>query len=206
MLIKGSVGLISNAGDSSEQTVRLTSRGSVYASLLGGKYEEDVKAGIVFGVANQAAVALTAALATTYTGLVVGNPTDSSHDLVMLACSYATTVATPTATALGLMTGTGASVASSLTARNRFVGKTGVDTSAAWCEDSCTLPGTPVLEEAFATAWTEATTAGTLSQPNVIDLDGAYRLAPGAFIAFYSAAANTAAFLLSFLWKQVPNA
>jgi hypothetical protein len=166
-----------------------------------GKYAQLVKEEKVFSVANQAAVAITAAFATTYTGLVVGNPVNSKTDLVLLECSYAATVATPTATALGLMTGKGTTdVANALTIANRNIGST--SPSVAWTEDSCTLTATPVLIKPLTTAWTEATTAGTLSQPNIVDLGGDINLPPGAFIAFYSTAANTAAFLFSFTWAE----
>lgn len=199
MQAEGRVGLIS-AAEGTVNPLRLNEEGALVVAAGCGKYYEATKNGQVFAVANQAAVALTAALATTYTGLVVGNPTTSTKNLVLLGLGYASTVAIPTATALGIMTGSGASVTSSLTPRNRLVGGAA---SVAWAEDSCTLPGTPVLEQVFATAWTEATTAGTLSQPNWLDLDGSLILPPGAFAAVYSAAANTAAFLLSFLWQEV---
>lgn len=172
---------------------------NIYVRICGGKYAEAALAGRLFVIANQAAVAITAALATTYTGLVVGNAAGTGKNLIMLGCGYACTVAVPTATALGLMTGTMTAVASALTPRNRKIGGAA---SVAWAEDSCTI-GTPVLEQPFATAWAEATTAGTLSQPNWIDLDGSLVVTPGSFVAFYSAAANTAAFLFSLMWEEV---
>lgn len=190
------------AGAAAIHPLRSNLDGSIVIVQGGGKYMEAVREGRVFAIANQAAVAITAALATAYTGLVVGNPTTSTKDLVLLEFGYATTVAVPTATAIGLMTGSGASVASALTARNRYVGGAA---SVAWCEDSCTLPGTPVLEQIFATAWTEATTAGTVSQPNKVDLDGSLILPPGAFVAAYSAAATAAAWLFHFLFEEVPR-
>lgn len=171
--------------------------------IFQGKYEEAVRRGQVWSLANQAAVAITAAFATTYTGLVVGNPTTSTKEIVMLGCSWTCTVAVPTATALGLMVGSGASVTNALTPKNMLVGSSEVPASIAWTEDSCTLPGTPVLAKPLATAWAEATTAGTLGQPNHVDLDGSIILRPGGFCAFYSAAANTDAFLFGFTWKEV---
>jgi hypothetical protein len=166
-------------------------------------YSKYVRRGQVFSVANQSPVAITAGLATTYTGLVVGNKVNSLRDLVMVDCSYSTNVAIPTATALGLMVGTHTTdVANSLTIKNRYIGNTEV--SNAWSEDSCTLPGTPVLCMPFATAWTEAVTAGTLSQPNIVPIKGKIVLKPGSFIAFYSSALNTASFLFSFTWIETP--
>ncbi len=165
----------------------------------GAKYAEDARRGRLFSVCNQAAVAITAALATTYTGLVIMNPAGSGKNVELLGMGYASTVAVPTATALGLMSGTMVAVTSTLTPKNRLIGG---PASVVHGEDSCTI-GTPVLDFAFATAWSEATTAGTLSQPNWVDLEGNTILPPGAFAAWYSAAANSAAFLLSFLWREV---
>jgi len=169
------------------------------------RYEADVEAGCVFVAANQAAVALTAAMATTYTGLVLFNPLTSTKNLIMLGCGYALTVATPTATALGLMTGTVVTAATmdaaaAITPRNRLVGST--VPSVAIVDNGCTLNGTPVLEQVFGHSWTEATTAGSTGPSNWVDLDGSMIIQPGSYVAFYSFAANTAAFILSFLWKE----
>lgn len=179
--------------------LRLNEFGALVVEIGGAKYAEDARRGRLFSVANQAAVAITAALATTYTGLVIMNPAGSGKNVELLAMSYASTVAVPTATALGLMSGTMTAVASTLTPKNRLIGG---PASVVHGEDSCAI-GTPVLDFAFATAWSEATTAGTLGQPNWVDLGGNTILPPGAFAAWYSAAANSAAFLLSFLWREV---
>jgi len=160
-----------------------------------------VNNGHVYVAANQAAVAITAAFATTYTGLVLENPATSGKNLVLLSASYASTIAVPTATAIGIMTGADAGdAAAAITPRNR---KTGGAASIAIVDNGCTLTGTPVLEQVFCTAWTEATTAGTLGNPNVVDLDGSLIITPGYYVAFYSTAANSAAFLCSFMWEEV---
>jgi len=195
-------GLI-NVAASEVAPLRSNIDGAVVVQQAGGKYTEAVREARVFVAANQAAVAVTAAMATTYTGLVIENPTTSGKNFVMLQVSYACTVAVPTATALGLMTGLDAGdAAAAITPRNRF---TGGAASVAIVDNGCTLTGTPVLEQVFATAWTEATTAGTLGHPNVVDLDGSLILTPGYYAAIYSTAANTAAFLFGFMWEEVPT-
>lgn len=198
MQAEGRVGLISSSSGSINP-LRTTIDGSLVTQSGGGKYAEAAYNGQLFHVCNQAAVAITAALATTYTGLVLGNAAGTEKNLILLGCGYATTVAVPTATAIGLMGGTMTAVTGTLTPQNCKIGGAA---SSAWVEDSTTI-GTPVLYRAFATAWTEATTAGTLSQPNWIDLNGSIIITPGSFVAFYSTAANSAAFLLSFLWQEV---
>lgn len=180
--------------------LRLDATGAMVTGAYGAKYMEAVLRGKVFVAANQAAVALTAAFATAYTGLVVENPAGSGKNLIMIGFSYASTVAIPTATALGLMTGADAGdAAAAITPRNRLMGGAA---SIAIVDNGCTLVGTPVLEQPIATAWTEATTAGTLGQPNMVDLNGSLIVTPGYYVAVYSAAANTAAFLFSFMWIE----
>jgi hypothetical protein len=183
--------------------VLVDSNGRLDMIAGGGRHQNAVLAGRMFTAANQAAVALTAAFATTYTGLVLENPTGSGKNLVLHELTYASTVATPTATALGLMTGADAGdAAAAITPRNRLKSASAVS-SVAIVDNGCTLTGTPVLEQLFATAWTEATTAGTLAQPNIVKLDGSLIITPGYYVAIYSAAANTAAFLFSFLWEEL---
>lgn len=176
--------------------------GALIVAQGGGKYEEDVRQGRVFVAANQAAVALTAAMATTYTGLVLGNPTSSLVDLVLLRFGFSFTVSVPTATVIGLMTGTGASIVGSVSARNRLVG--GV-AAVGQVDDACTLPGTPVLEQVFGQGHTLATTGTAVGPVTDIDLDGSLILPPGAFVAVYSFAACTASLIASFMWKEVPR-
>lgn len=186
------------------QTAPLRSNldGALITQQAGGKYAEAVREGRVFVACNQAAVAITAAMATAYTGLVLFNPSTSTKNLVLLMCGYAATVAVPTATAIGLMTGVNAGdAAAAITPRNRYVGGAA---SVAVVDNGCTLTGTPVLEQVFSSAWTEATTAGTVSPPNVIDLEGSLILPANTYVAFYSTAANAAAWLLWFMWEEVP--
>jgi hypothetical protein len=186
--------------DGSTGPVRLDSRGNLVVAQ-GGKYRDAAEAGRLYVACNQAAVALTAAMATTYTGLVLSNPSTSAKNFVLCGCGYATTIAVPTATAIGLMTGVNAGdAAAAITPRNRLIGGAA---SVAVVDNGCTLVGTPVLEQVFGTAWTEATTAGTVGPKNWIDLEGSLVVPPGAYAAFYSTAANSAAFLCWFMWEEV---
>lgn len=168
-----------------------------------GKYYEAVKAGRVFVAANQAAVAVTAAMATTYTGLVVENPTTSGKDLVMLRFGYSSTVVIPTAlTVIGIMTGLDAGdAAAAITPRNCYVGG---PASIATVDNACTLTGTPVLHEVYGqmNKGADSTTVG--GPATLIDLDGSLIIPPGYYVAAYSFAANTAAMIFSFMWEEVP--
>lgn len=196
------VGVVSVANGQAAQS-RGTRDGATVIASATGKYTEAVRAGRVFVAANQAAVALTAAMATTYTGFVLGNPTVSEVDLILLRFGFTFTVAVPTAaTNIGLMTGSGASLTGAITARNRFVGGAA---AVGLVDDACTLPGTPVLEQVFCAAGTGATTVPLAGSVTEIDLDGSLILPPGAFVAVYSFAANTACAIFSMIWEECPR-
>jgi len=198
MQAEGRVGII-GAAAGSINPLRTNIEGALVTQSGGGKYYEATNNGQVFVVANQTAVALTAALATAYTGLVVGNAAGTGKNLVILGCGYSSTVAIPAATSLGIMAGTMTALTSTLTPINR---KLGGAASIAWCEDSCTI-GTPILHQAFSQAWAEATTAGSIGPNTWMDLEGSLIVTPGTFVAFYSTAALTASLLCSFMWQEV---
>ena len=76
MKVDGKVGRVSVA-KGSENPLRLDATGGLMVSGYGGEYAEAALAGRLFSVANQAAVATTANVATAWTGLGVGNPLGS---------------------------------------------------------------------------------------------------------------------------------
>lgn len=181
--------------------LRLDGAGALVTSGYFGKYAEATLQGKVFVAANQAKVAVTADFATTYTGLVVENPAGSGKNLIMIGFSYAAEEAVATAVGLGLMTGADAGdAAAAIVPRNRLKGNGTV--SVAIVDNGCTLVGTPVLEQLITTAWAEATTAGTLAQPNVIDLDGSLIITPGYYVAVMATAAVAASMLFGFMWIE----
>jgi hypothetical protein len=166
-----------------------------------GKYYEAVKAGRVFVAANQAAVAVTAALATAYTGLVVENPTTSGKDLVLLRFGYSSTIVIPTAlTVIGLMCGYDAGdAAAAITPKNCYLSG---PASVATVDNGCTLTGTPVLYEVYGqmNKGADSTTVG--GPATIVDLDGSLIIPPGYYVAAYSFAANTAAMIFSLMWEE----
>lgn len=178
---------------------RLGNMGDLLTSQLHGDKYEATYQGKRFGVSNQAAVATTAGLATTFTGLAVANPAGSGVNLVLDKFSYANTVAVPTACAIGLMTFAGAA-AGALVVRNR---KTGGATSPTTTASAGATIATPVLEEIYSTHGTIATT-GQGGAPNVIEIDGSLIIPPGYGVASYTSAATTAAFIFSLTWTEVP--
>src|SRR5450631_203757 len=143
MLIQGQVGPIATStsiGPATPVIQRMGNMGESIFSELHGKYYEQTYRRGMFVIANQAAVSTSAALTTTFTGLVLGNPTTSTVNLVVqsFGCGQ---FAVGAAGAVGIMTGTGATITASLTPRNRFVGGAAAQ---ALANAGQTLPGTPV--------------------------------------------------------------
>lgn len=195
------VGLI-EAAVGTVNPLRSDKQGALVVTLGGGKYEEAVKQGNVYVASNQAAVAMTAALATTYTGLVLANPVGSGKNAVILRLNFSLTVVASAASVIGLMTGAGVTgIASAITPRNRLMG--GVASSMI-VDDGATLPAAPVLEQVFAQVGTLATTGTQIGNVCDVDLDGSLIVTPGNYVAVYSFAAMTAAAINSLMWKEVP--
>ncbi len=201
MQLEGKVGAIS-VSSGSVNTVRTNTEGAmVVAPGAAGKYGDLVLADKVFSATNTAAVALSAALSTTHTGLLIENPATSGKNYIMLSVSWFQTVATPSAGGLGLLTGVDAgTAASSIVARNRKIGSSVL--SDAIVDFGSTLTGTPVREMLFSTNWSEATSAGSQQPIAYIDLNGQIVLEPGSYVGTYAAVAESAAFWFTFTWAE----
>jgi hypothetical protein len=188
--------------------IELDDRKNVLVAQDSSTCTQAVLKGRVFAVSNQAAVALTAAMATTYTGLCLFNPATSTKLLSLIEFDYSFTVAAPTAaTVIGLMTGTVVTAATmtapaAITPRNRLVGC--ATASEAVVDDGCTLNGTPVLEQVFSQVGTGATTVPLVAPPTRILMNGSLVIKPGSYVAVYSFAANTACAIFSFVWEEIP--
>lgn len=154
----------------------------------------------MYSLANQAAVTTTAALATTFTGLSVANPTGSGVNLEILFFTCAQ-FAVGAAAAIGYMTGLGAS-AGTLIPRPAITGQ--APSSKAIGSAGSTLGGTPVLEEVIGSCGSLATTGYGLQPALVKDIGGSLIIPPGAFIASFTSIATTTALLFGFKWLEVP--
>tara|TARA_R110000868_G_scaffold320909_4_gene581922 strand:+ start:6350 stop:6970 length:621 start_codon:yes stop_codon:yes gene_type:complete len=205
MLIQAQVGPIvatTSLGVGTNPNLRLDNTGGLAATQLNPRYYETTYRRQTFTIANQTGVTTSAALATTYVGLCIANPTTSTINAVITKVGYAFLVAQAAATAVGIMTGVGASITAAVTPRNRYVGSV---TSQVLASTSLTLPGTPVLETILATGLTGAITTSPNGIGGFVDLEGSLILPPGAFACFYtSTASGAASFLGSFQWVEVP--
>jgi hypothetical protein len=205
MLINLSVG--APAGSSppgSNPTARGTNTNEVAVTEVHARYYEGTYRGERFGGANQAAVAVTAAFATTYTGLVLYNPPGSSVNGVLEKVGIGNTVVWPSASVIGLMVGSSSTALSGVTAITPKIKKLGT-AFAPVCSlaSAATLPVAPTLDTVLASIGTQATTAYN-SIFGINDLGGDILIAPGGYVAIYSTVALTAAGVFSFQWEEVP--
>lgn len=198
MRVEGKVG-IQSISSSGTGPLRIDNDGALVTRNICGKYREAALAGRLFSVANQAAIATTANLATTWTGLGVCNPTGSLKNLIIHEFGWALSVVAPADGVLGLMTSDDTGFADSLTAKCAM---NGAGSSVAYCDAGATI-ATPVLERVVSTYGTGAVTTWQGAGPQVCELDGSIILAPGRSVMTYTFTACTAAFIFSFLWEEV---
>lgn len=159
----------------------------------------------LFHAATQAALATTAGLATTYTGLVLCNPVGSSVNLILNEVGFASIVAQTSALAVGIMVGYNASTnvthTTPDTPRSGYVG-VGV-AGVGLVDTSATLPTAPTVQKILGAVQTGAITTGAFGGLAVYDLKGSIVLPPGAYAALYTSAASAAASILaSMAWEE----
>lgn len=158
-----------------------------------------------FSAANQAGIALSAAFATTYTGIVLYNPNGSGVNLVLEEIGLAEIIAQTSALAFGIMVGqstTAFSGVTALTPRSNNVGS-GVN-PVGLVASAATLPVAPTLQKILGSLGTGAVTVDDVQGSN-FQLRGGILLAPGAFAALYASAASVAASLIASVeWEEVP--
>lgn len=187
---KGTTLVIARGGQEGDQIV----------SELHGRYYEQTVRGNMFSVQTQGTgITTTAALATTFTGLAVGNPAGSGVNLVMNKFTCAQ-FAVGAAATIGIMGGAG-SITASLTPQSRKIGSGLVSLATATAGQTIS---TPVLISTFGSVGSVATTGYGLEPGIMVDLEGSVIVPPGSFIASYTAIATTSALQFSFTWEEVP--
>lgn len=151
-------------------------------------------------------VTTSAALATTYTGLVLTNPVNSAVDLVLQSASFANAVAQAAVRTIGLLAGFNATSAVTQTTPavvvNNFVGG---PAGSGLLATAATLPTAPLLMLIF----TELTTGAVTTWPTYggfFDLNDGLNLIiipPGGYVGFYTSTASTASSLnLGLQWSE----
>lgn len=169
-----------------------------------GRYMQSVKSGNVFIAHNVAAQAVSVALATTYTGLMLSNPAGSGKDLILLAAQFALSVAEAAIASQHLIGGWSATAVTHTTPlaapgiQNAYLG--GGNGSIAKVDSAATIP-TP----GYIAALRSGFTAGALGGPGMgqlVDLGGLIIVPPGGFIGIGALTAVTGFGCL--IWEEQP--
>jgi hypothetical protein len=170
----------------------------------GGKYSEAALAGRLYGVANQAAVAVTAAYAATFTGLAVGNPATSGVNCKLINMSFSNTVVGVSVGTVGIMGGVSniVPITAVLTIQNQKLDGPLSKCTATGGQTINAAPAPTLLRVVGITGTGAVTTwrSGIVS----CDLDGAIVIPPGCYWATYCFMLATASLQFSFAWEEVP--
>lgn len=196
----GNVGEQNVAQGSQNIVARVDRQGAQVVTNLHGRYTEQVLQGHVYSCANQAAVATTAALAGTWTGLGITNPATSGVYMSILEFGGSLSVAGSDDGSMGLLTCTIAAPASNITIYNCKLGAGG---SAMIADDGATIVGARLFGAPFAYG-TGATNLVNQTGTFVWNLDGKLLIPPGYTVATYTTTATTAAFIFHFIWEEIP--
>jgi len=158
--------------------------------------------GRLFGVANQAAVATTAGLTGTWTGLCVSNPSGSNKNMILHEFGFSQTVASNGDGAIGLLTCTIAAPASAVTIVNQKLGEA---TSTMLADDGATIVG-GILQRVFGPIGTLAVTGYGQGPQFVYKAEGSLIVPPGYTIATYTTKVIGASMIFHFVWEECPVA
>ena len=202
MLAQGSVGpIVASDGTTPAAGIRVGKSGEVVVQELHGRYYEQVYRGNMWSAANQAAQAISVALATTYTGLLLYNPPNSGVNLVPNKVKFALTVAPAAIASLGLIAGfaaTGGVTAQTtkLVPQNNFL-----NTQAS--PHGIALAAATIVTPTWLLPLSDGFTAAAFPAPLLpFDLEGCFIVPPGAFIGIGALTAVTG--LGGISWEEVP--
>lgn len=199
MLIQGQVGEQA-LQDGAEQTMRMGKTGEQIIQQLHPRYFEAGYRGKMFSAANQAAQAVSVALATAYTGLCLYNPVGSGKILIPTKVKYALSVAPAAIATLGLIAGfaaTGGVTAQTakLTIQSSQIGNLAAGVGIVLNQATIVTP-TWLFE-----LWDGFTAAALPAPQTPVDLEGMFQILPGGFIAIGALTAVTG--LGSIVWEEV---
>lgn len=198
MQVEGRVGVIS-ASDGSVNPLRTKTDGSLAVAISGGKYADAALAGRLFSVCNQTNVTTTAALATTWTGLGVGNPASSGKNYIFHEFGWAQEIVMNTEGTVGLMIATVGDMAQSITPR---CARYGYATTNALTDNGATI-GTPILMRVCGSTMEGAISTVPSLNPNIYQIDGSIVIPPGYALLSYTFAIQTTSIQFHFVWEEV---
>ena len=208
MIIQGQVGqpTISTLSAGTTPPVRQGQLGDVIVSELHGRYYETAYRRNMYTATLTAGTTTSAALSTTFTGLLLLNPNNSQVNIVVNKVGFSFLVAFTAAAAIGLQTGNqSTALLSGLTTTNTSVRPNfvGAGTGTALTYSAATTTG-PVLQQLFGAGLTGAITT-TPQVFSYFDLEGSLILPPGAWVGSYTSTASGASgMLMTIQYEEIP--
>ena len=208
MIIQGQVGqpTISTLSAGTTPPVRQGQLGDVIVSELHGRYYETAYRRNMYTATLTAGTTTSAALSTTFTGLLLLNPNNSPVNIIVNKVGFSFLVAFTAAAAIGLQTGNqSTALLSGLTTTNtsvrpNYVGA-GIGTGLTYSAATTTAPG---LQQLFGAGLTGAIT----TVPQVFSyfyLEGSLILPPGAWVGSYtSTASGSSGMLMTIQYEEIP--
>ena len=203
--IQGQVGPPSNISVAGAQAIRLGAQGDQIVSGLRGRYYEATRRGQVFSACTVAATTWTVGLATTYTGLMLYNPS-TAVNLELLTYGIALSTVQGVSTVFGLALGTitpalyaGLTITNLVT--NSCLLGSGLSSSGVALTAAATIT-TPLYAETLG-AFNYSSGAGAAVQLQTVDLAGRYVLPAGSY-ALVTIGQNAEVGFASLLWAEVP--
>lgn len=193
--------------DGASGRIRLTRNGSMAVQGGGAYFQEAVRNGSVFAVANQAGVTSQAGLSATTPVLTLANPVGSGVNCVLWYAGASFSVAFAAAAAVWAAVGTSlsaAAVTGTLTTAHRNL-LLGGGNPAVTPLLAATLPAAPVAISLLGMGLTGAIT--TVPQLQTLErwFNGAIILQPGSnFSIQTSTASGASATFCEYIWEEVP--
>jgi hypothetical protein len=173
--------------------------GAIRIIQQNGRYKDAIESDRLYSASNQAAQAVSVALATTYTGLMISNPLNSGFRISVRGIGIALTVAPAAIASLHLIGGFSASVNVVHTATLSPIScRLGSSSPAVAKVDSQATIPTPQYLMSLGSGFTAGALYGTT--PAVIELDGMFTIDPGGFLGVGALTAVTGIF--SAVWEE----
>lgn len=210
MLIQGQVGqpAIRSISPGSNPVMRQGQQSDIIVSELHGRYYETTYNRNMYTATLTSGTTTSAALSTTFTGLLLLNPNNSQVNFVINKVGMSFLVAFTAAAAIGIQTGNqSTALLSSLTTtntqtRNNFLGAPNSTVGLTYSAATTTAPS---LLQLYGAGLTGAITTVPQIPGFFVDLEGSVIVPPGSWIATYTSTASGASGMLaSISYEEVP--
>lgn len=190
---------VQSLGRNGTGIIRGGNSGEAITSKFLPDYAQSGFDGLSFSAGNQAAQAVSVALATTYTGLMLYNPIGSGVILVPKFVKFALSVAPAAIATIGLISGVQSAAPTGTTALVASSTQIGNAKSGAGVAYSAATIATPVWRMQL---WDGFTAAALPAPHGPCDLRGLFQILPGGFLAIGALTAVTG--LGAIAWDEVP--